>query len=155
MPVIEGGLAPAEPVEASPHEVSRIRLLKTRILTVIVILAQVTGDYFLSRGMREVGSLMGRPALAYIVALLNPWVALGVTLLILWLFSHMVLLSWADLSFVLPVTSVGYVLVALTGRLFLHEAVSPMRWLGISLIVTGVILVGQTAPSTSPREDAS
>ena len=76
--------------------------LKTRILTVIVVLTQVVGDYFLSYGLRRGGSLMGRPPIDFILALTNPWVALGVALLILWLFSHMVLLSWADLSYVLP-----------------------------------------------------
>jgi uncharacterized membrane protein len=131
------------------------RLLKTSILTVIVILTQVIGDYFLSRGMRQVGSIVGQPPSAYISALTNPWVTLGVALLITWLFSHMVLLSWADLSFVLPVTSMGYVLIALTGRLFLNETVSLTRWCGIALIVTGVMLVGQTPPSTTPRRPAS
>ena len=127
-------------------------LLKTRLLTIIVVLTQVMGDYFLSYGLRRVGSLVGRPPLDFIVALTNPWVALGVLLLILWLFSHMVLLSWADLSYVLPVTSIGYVLVTLTGRFFLHETVSWMRWGGVILIVAGVILVGRTAPSTKPLQ---
>jgi uncharacterized membrane protein len=80
-------------------------------------------------------------------------VALGVSLLILWLFSHMVLLSWADLSYVLPVTSIGYVLVTLAGRLFLHESVSVMRWCGVILIVTGVMLVGRGAPNSKRGED--
>ena len=127
-------------------------LLKTRLLTIIVVLTQVMGDYFLSYGLRRVGSLVGRPPLDFIVALTNPWVALGVLLLILWLFSHMVLLSWADLSYVLPVTSIGYVLVTLTGRFLLHETVSWMRWGGVILIVAGVILVGRTAPSTKPLQ---
>jgi uncharacterized membrane protein len=128
-------------------------LLKTRILTVIVVLTQVVGDYFLSRGLHQVGSLVGRPPLAFIVALTNAWVALGVVLLILWLFSHMVLLSWADLSYVLPVTSIGYVLVTLTGRFFLHETVSGMRWCGVMLIVIGVMLVGQGAPNSQRAAD--
>ncbi len=59
--------------------------------------------------------------LAYIAALFQPWVALGVVLLILWQMSRMALLSWADLSYVLPVTSVGYVLVALIGKVLLNE----------------------------------
>ena len=54
--------------------------------------------------------------LDYITVLFRPWVALGVLLLILWLLSRMALLSWADLSYVLPVTSIGYVLVALAGQ---------------------------------------
>jgi uncharacterized membrane protein len=129
-------------------------LLKTRILTVIVVLTQVAGDYFLSYGLRQVGSLVGRSPLAFIAALTNAWVALGVGLLILWLFSHMVLLSWADLSYVLPVTSIGYVLVTLTGRFFLHETVSGMRWCGVVLIVIGVMLVGQGAPNSQHATDA-
>ncbi len=123
-------------------------LLKTRILTVIVVLTQVLGDYFLSFGLRGMGALVGRPPLAYILALGKPWVALGVALLISWLFSHMILLSWADLSYVLPVTSIGYVLVTLTGRFWLHETVSPMRWCGVILIVVGVMLVGRGAPDS-------
>ena len=130
-------------------------LLKTRILTVIVVLTQVVGDYFLTYGMKQVGSMVGRGPLEYILALANPWVALGVSLLILWLFSHMVLLSWADLSYVLPVTSIGYVLVALTGHIFLHESVSAGRWCGVFLIVAGVIVVGRTSPSTVKKEERS
>jgi len=70
-------------------------------------------------------------------------------LLIVWLLSHMALLSWADLSYVLPVTSVAYVLVALVGRFVLHEHVSLTRWAGIALIMIGVMLVGRTAPRTT------
>ena len=121
-------------------------------MTVIVVLTQVLGDYFLSYGMRQVGSLVGQPAWAYILSFLNPWVALGVALLIIWLFTHMLLLSWADLSYVLPVTSIGYVLVALTGRFLLHESVSVSRWCGVVLIVSGVILVGLTAPASHAHE---
>ena len=96
--------------------------------------------------MRQVGRLVTFSPLAYMRAVLNPWVALGISLLILWLFSHMTLLSWADLSYVLPVTSIGYVLAALAGKLFLHEDISRGRWAGILLIVAGVALVARTAP---------
>ena len=138
---------------------TRGRLVKTRIMTIIVILAQVLGDYFLSRGLRQVGSLVGRSPMAFLVALANPWVTLGVVLLVTWLFSHMLLLSWADLSYVLPVTSIGYVLVALAGKFFLHETVSGTRWSGIILIVAGVVLVSHTSPwtpsSQSSRDSSS
>ena len=119
-------------------------LTKTRIVTAVVILSNVLGDSILRAGLRQVGSLVSRSPLAYIVALFNPLVALGVSLLILWMLSHMALLSWADLSYVLPVTSLGYALVALAGKIFLHEFVSTTRWAGILLIVSGVILVGRT-----------
>jgi uncharacterized membrane protein len=136
---------PVTEVQANRHQA---RILKTRVMTVIVVLTQVIGDFLLTRGMHEVGSLVGKSPLAFIEALFNPWVAIGVALLISWLFCHMLLLSWADLSYVLPVTSIGYVLVALAGRFFLNENVSWTRWSGILLIVSGVILVGRTAPST-------
>ena len=124
---------------------------KTRIFTVIVVLSNVLGNSFLSRGLRGVGELISLSPLPYVKALLfNPWVALGASLLILWLLSHMALLSWADLSYVLPVTAIGYVLVALAAKIFLHEHVSPWRWAGIALIVAGVTLVSQTAAATAP-----
>ncbi|MBI2680147.1 MAG: EamA family transporter [Candidatus Solibacter usitatus] len=130
---------------------------KTRIFTVIVVLSNVLGNSFLSRGMRGVGELLSLSPLPYIQALFNPWVALGASLLVLWLLSHMALLSWADLSYVLPVTAIGYVLVALTARVFLHEHVSPWRWAGIGLIVAGVMLVSRTAAITTakPSGDAA
>ena len=123
--------------------------LKTRIFTAIVVLTNVLGNSFLSRGMQSVGELLTLSPLPYIRALFNPWVAVGVSLLIVWLLSHMALLSWADLSYVLPVTSIAYVLVALVGRFLLHEHVSATRWLGITLIMAGVTLVGHTAPRTT------
>jgi uncharacterized membrane protein len=124
-------------------------LMKTRVVTVVVIASNVLGDSILRAGLQQVGSLVYKSPLAYIAALFNPLVALGVSLLILWLLSHMALLSWADLSYVLPVTSIGYALVALSGKIFLHEEVSLARWAGIFLIVAGVILVGQTDFNTT------
>ena len=80
--------------------------------------------------------------------------ALGVLLLVLWQLSRMALLSWADLSYVVPVTSVGYVVVALIGKVLLNEDITGRRWAGIVLIMAGVALVGVSAPSTVPREEA-
>jgi uncharacterized membrane protein len=130
-------------------------LTKTRVVTAVVILSNVLGDSILRAGLQQVGSLVSKPPLAYIAALFNPLVALGVTMLILWLLSHMALLSWADLSYVLPVTSIGYALVALCGKIFLHEVVSLPRWTGIILIVFGVFLVGRTDFNTTRKAEAS
>jgi drug/metabolite transporter (DMT)-like permease len=122
----------------------RLRV-KTWICASIVVLCNVWGNFFLKRGIPPE---LPTP-LSYITALFEPWAALGVILLIVWLISRMTLLSWADLSYVLPVTSIGYVLVALTGKVFLHEQVSQKRWAGILLIVLGVALVsGGTSPQT-------
>jgi uncharacterized membrane protein len=112
---------------------------KTRVFAIIVILSNAFGNFFLDRGMH--GRVTNTPV-EYITAILTPWVMLGITLLILWLLSRMALLSWADLSYVLPVTSLGYVASALIGRFFLNEYISPHRWAGTLLIVAGTILVG-------------
>lgn len=127
-------------------ESARLRV-KTWICATIVVLSNVFGDFFMKRGMSAVPPLTA--PLAFIASLFQPWVALGVALLIVWQLSRMALLSWADLSYVLPVTSIGYVLVALMGRLLLNEQITSTRWAGIFLIVAGVGLVsGGTAPQT-------
>jgi drug/metabolite transporter (DMT)-like permease len=127
----------------------RVLRLKTRIFTAIVVLSNVLGNSFLSRGMQSMGEMLSLSPIPYIRALFNPWVALGTSLLIVWLLSTMALLSWADLSYVLPVTSMAYVLAALVGRFVMHEAVSVAHWAGIALIMIGVALVGRTAPRTT------
>jgi uncharacterized membrane protein len=127
-------------------EVSRLRI-KTWICAVVVVLSNAFGDFFLKRGMPASAQLSG--PWQYIAALFQPWAALGVALLVLWQMSRMAMLSWADLSYVLPVTSVGYVVVALIGKTMLHEEIAPRRWAGIVLIVAGVALVSlATAPRT-------
>jgi drug/metabolite transporter (DMT)-like permease len=122
-------------------EAARLRI-KTWICATVVVLSNVFGNLFLKRGMP---ADLPTP-LSYITALFQPWAALGVALLVLWLISRMALLSWADLSYVLPVTSIGYVLVALAGKAFLHEAIGAKRWSGILLIVAGVALVSAASP---------
>ena len=85
----------------------------------------------------------------YLQAMLDPFAALGIAMLIFSLFARMALFSVADLSFVLPVTAVGYVLAALLGKFFLAEPVSPERWLGTALIFAGAALVGSTPRNTT------
>ena len=118
-------------------------LWKTRTFAIIVILSNALGNFALDRGMR--GRVTGSPW-EYIAAIFTPWVMLGISLLILWMLSRMALLSWADLSYVLPVTSLGYVASTLIGRFLLSEQVSPLRWAGTLLIVAGTVLVGAGSP---------
>ena len=98
--------------------------------------------------MRHSGTILGLNPLDYIRVMANPFVALGILLLILWLLTRMALLSWADLSFVVPITSVGYVLAAVLGVWFLSEVVTPIHWTGTLLIFGGTLLVGSTRPSS-------
>ena len=96
------------------------------------------GDTMLSHGMKQTGAVSIHHLQSLIAALLNPWVAIGILLLLAFFAAYMNALSWADLTYVLPATSLGYVLLALIARFALHEQVSPMRWLGIALISGGV-----------------
>jgi drug/metabolite transporter (DMT)-like permease len=124
---------------------------RTRLFTVLTILSNVAGNSFLTKGMQQLGGV-GNTPLALIEALFHPLVALGVALLIVWTLTHMALLSWADLSYVMPVTAMGYVVTAFAARVFLGENVSLARWTGIVLVTAGVTLVGRTASSTSVIE---
>ena len=111
----------------------------------LTILSNVAGNSALTKGMQQLGAI-GNSPLALIGALFHPWVALGVALLIVWTLTHMALLSWADLSYVMPVTAIGYVVTAFAARIVPGRVcVSSTRWTGIVLITAGVTLVGRTA----------
>jgi len=126
---------------------------KTRILLAIVIVSNSIGNVVLSYGMRAVGDISSySPASlvsSSIAAFANPWVLLGTSLLVLFFAAHTLLLTWADLSYVLLVTSCGYALVAALGAIVLDESISPLRWCGIALVSCGVALVASTPVSTS------
>ena len=124
---------------------------KTRIFLVLVILSQPLGNLALTLGIkhRDLNS-----PLSYLEAIFSPYVAVGIVLLIIWLLSRLALLSWADLSYVLPITAVGYIATAVIGRFILHEQISWMRWSGTLLIVAGTSLVSMTGTRTALGEHA-
>ena len=126
---------------------------KTRVFAIIVVLSNVFGNFFLTWGMKHRAEALTLSAGSYIQAILSPWVSLGISLLILWMLARMALLSWADLSYVLPVTSLGYVGNSLAGKLFLNEQISSARWTGTVLIVAGTMLVGWGSPHSHARGD--
>jgi drug/metabolite transporter (DMT)-like permease len=111
-----------------------------------VTLFAAAGDTLLSYGMKQLGPVSATHWSEVLFALINPWVASGVVLLLAFFACYMAALSWADLTYVLPATSLGYVLIALLARFGLHEQVSAARWLGILLISCGVGFVA-TGPS--------
>jgi len=120
------------------------------LLTAFVVAANVIGNFALSWGMKHP---MGWAftGIGPIDALLSPWVIAGIVLLAVWTLSRVTLLSWADLSYVLPVTSVGYVLNALIGYAFLGEQISWQRWLGTALILSGTLFTAATPPKADPQ----
>lgn len=122
---------------------------KTRWFAAIVVATNVLGNFALSWGMKHGAAFDGSP-LSFVLVVFDPWVLAGIALLAGWVLSRMALLSWADLSYVIPVTSIGFVLNAIMGALFLQETISPLRWLGTFCIVGGTVLVGLTAPKSEP-----
>ena len=123
--------------------------LRIALFVVMVVGANLTGNVSLRAGMRRAPALSSLSPVPYLQALLNPWVVAGVLLLMLGLASQLALLSWADLSYVAPVTSIGYVLAALAGKVFLGEPLSTARWAAIAFIAGGVLLVTRTPPSAA------
>jgi drug/metabolite transporter (DMT)-like permease len=121
---------------------------KTLILVVIAVVIGGTGHVMLSKGMRAVGDLTEAPATRVggmvAAALSNPWLVLGVTLQATFFAMYLTLLSRADVSQVLPMTALDYVVVALLAQLLIDEVITPARWGGIALIIVGVLLVSRT-----------
>jgi drug/metabolite transporter (DMT)-like permease len=116
----------------------------------LVALCAPLGDSCLSRGMTTLPAISLTHPGALIAAVFTPWIALGIALLIGFFASYLTALSWADLTFVLPATAFGNVIVALFARFWLHEAISLERWAGIALITVGVGFVAQ-GPSLTER----
>jgi drug/metabolite transporter (DMT)-like permease len=121
-----------------------------------LVLAAVTltasfGDTFLAVGMRQVGPISLHHPLSLIAALKVPWIIAGILLLIGFFASYLTALSWADLTFVLPATSLGYVIVALLAKFWLHEYISVWRWSGIVFIALAVGFIAR-GPSLTQHE---
>lgn len=125
--------------------------LKTGLLTTLVVLADVSGNVMMSWGLKHQDVLLGISPLVYLRLIFDPWVVLGTTLLLVWFLSRIILFGWADLSYILPVTSFSYVLIALTGHYLLGEQVAWPRWIGTLMITAGAAVVGLTSPMTTER----
>jgi drug/metabolite transporter (DMT)-like permease len=126
-----------------------VSLRKYLVLAGVVVFA-ACGDVFLSRGMKRVGEISLSNFHQLFGALLDPWVATGICLLVLFFVSYLTALSWADLTYVLPATAISYVIMALLARFFLHETINVTRWLGILLITAGVGFVAGGPVASGP-----
>jgi len=129
---------------------------RLRIKTLVMVLAMVVcanvGDLLLKRGMTEIGAVgISASALsrAFWMTVSSGTIWLGIIFLIGFMVSYMTVLSWADYSYVMPAGDFGYAILTLLAVVFLHESVSPKRWVGVVLICVGVLLVGQTKPRTT------
>ncbi|MGH9557355.1 MAG: EamA family transporter [Terriglobales bacterium] len=108
-----------------------------------VALFGALGDVALSFGMKRMGAISFERWIQAFTALANPWVILGILLLLAFFAAYLTALSWADLTYVLPATAIGYVVLALLSVWLLNESVTAMRWLGILLVSCGVGFVAR------------
>jgi uncharacterized membrane protein len=128
--------------------------------TIVMILLMVTfgplGNTLLSKGMKRVGAVTfhSLPDLPHIFfqVFTSGVIWLGMGCLLLFFLSYMLVLSWADYSYVQPASSFAYGVVALWGHFLLHETVTLTRWLGVLIICAGVFVVGYTHPRTTERK---
>jgi drug/metabolite transporter (DMT)-like permease len=115
------------------------------VLFFFIVVFGTMGEIFMSRAMKETGEVKDfRPAALIGVilrALSVRWMWLGVGMMAIGFFSLLAVFSFENVSFVVPVTALGYVVGALGGRFFLGERVSLQRWIGILLVCAGVTLV--------------
>ena len=126
---------------------------KTYILLFLLVVLGSVGNTILSKGMKDAGDvdIARLSALAASAArvLTSGTIWLGIAMMLAFMVCHMLVLSWADYSFVMPFSAIAYALVPLLGYLFLHEQVSAARWVGIVLIVLGVVLINRTPHRTT------
>jgi len=135
--------------------------MKTYIVIAIAALSAAIGESLLSYGMRAHGDV-NLTKFSDVVVLIssvfrNPYVTAGVGFLAVFFFLYLAALSWADLSFVLPLTAMSYIFAAFLATYFLKEDVSWFRWAGTVIIVVGIALVAlESKPkSVHPVESAA
>ena len=131
---------------------ARLRI-KTLVMVCVMVVCANAGDLMLKRAMLQIGAVeLSAPGIvhAFRMTLSSGTLWLGIFFLTGFMLSYMTVLSWADYSYVMPAGAFGYALLTLLAVVFLHEAVSPRRWVGVALICVGVLLVGQTKPRTTP-----
>jgi drug/metabolite transporter (DMT)-like permease len=128
---------------------------KTSLAILVMAVFGPVGNVLLSMGMRRVGeSSVWAPAALltlFVRAFSSSLIWLGIGSLIAFLIAQLLVLSWADYSYVQPASSLSYGVVALLGSLVLGEVVSPTRWFGIVVICVGVLIVGRTHPQTTGK----
>jgi uncharacterized membrane protein len=126
---------------------------KTYCMLLIMVIFAPLGNVMLGKGMKNVGSAVSwAPSeLPHIISLVlkSGFIWLGIASLLTFFVAYMLILSWADFSYVQPASSIALLVVALLGYFYLGERISPLHWAGIVVICLGVFVVGNTPPRTT------
>lgn len=128
---------------------------RTNLFIALIVLLNPLGNALLRVGMNRTGAPAAWTfhglALFFERAFQSGDLWFGVGLLALFFICYMLVLSWADYSYVLPSSAVSYVVVGLIGSVVLGEHVPAKRWIGIAFICAGAVLVGRTVPAAERR----
>jgi len=129
--------------------------LKTYIFLLFIVLFAPLGNVLLGKGMKTIGSARdwGPQGLFHILLriLTSGYIWLGIACLLAFFVAYMLVLTWADYSYVQPASAFSYLVVAVLGLLLLGEKVNLLRWTGIAVICLGVVIVGHTHPRTTEK----
>ena len=117
-----------------------------------MILFNAFGDVALSHGMKKMGAIHAHRLTDAVAAVFTPWVVVGILLLLGFFACYLTALSWADLSYVIPATALGYVVLALLSQWLLGETVTLTRWAGIALVGGGVFVLARGPVLTVPEK---
>jgi drug/metabolite transporter (DMT)-like permease len=127
--------------------------LKTFVAILIMIVLGPLGNVLLGKGMKPIGAIVMRTPREVFHVFLEVFgstsIWLGIASLLAFFVAYMLVLSWADYSFVQPASSVSYGISAVLAHFMLKEAISPMRWIGVVVICLGVFMVSGTPPRTT------
>jgi drug/metabolite transporter (DMT)-like permease len=119
--------------------------MRLGLFIAIVVLAGAAGDIAVTHAMKKTGEIdLGKPASivpALSRAFQTGWMWIGIGLMAVGFFSLLALLSWADVSIVVPATASSYAVGAFGAKFLLHETIAPLRWAGVLLVCVGVALL--------------
>ena len=119
--------------------------MKTATLIAIIVMATSLGDVLIASGLRRVGEITSwkpRDLISFGQKLLSSTPFLGgISFMAVSFVAFMIVLSWADLSLVVPATSISYVMTTFGAKFYLKEKISRLRWAGTLLVCLGVGLI--------------
>lgn len=128
---------------------------RTSVMVALLVILNSAGNFFFGLGMKRIGAVHGLSMAVlrsvFVAVFSSPWIWLGIVSMLLFLGALMLVLSWADFSYVLPATAAMYAVVPLLGHFVLGESVTALRWTGVALICAGVLFVAKTPPSTTEK----
>ena len=119
--------------------------MRSAFFVFLIVMAGTGGEMAVGRAMKEIGEVtrFTPRAIFHVVlrSMRQPWMWVGLGMMALAFFSLLMLLSWENVSFAVPVTALSYVMAAFGAKFLLGEKVCMSRWFGVLFVCIGVALV--------------